>query len=110
MQLGKDFQESKVNKKAIRLVVDANIIFSALVKDSTTRKLIIEAPIYFYTPDILIEEINRNLNVISKKTGLKVSTISPYLTQLKRKRLIEESMRPKRLIDSFVIDLEALEK
>lgn len=47
---------------------------------------------------------------ISEKTGLKVSTISPYLTQLRRKRLIEESMRPKRLIDSFVIDLEALEK
>lgn len=47
---------------------------------------------------------------ISRKTGLKVSTVSPYLTQLRRKRLIEESMRPKRLIDSFVIDLEALEK
>ena len=84
MQLGKDFQESKVNKKAIRLVVDANIIFSALVKDSTTRKLIIEAPIYFYTPDILIEEINRNLNVISKKTGLTSSEIKQILKKLLR--------------------------
>ncbi len=47
---------------------------------------------------------------IAKKTGLKLSTVSPYLTQLKQKRLIEESKRPKRLIDSFVIDLEALQK
>ena len=47
---------------------------------------------------------------ISRKTGLKLSTVSPYLTQLKQKRLIEDARRPKRLIDSFVIDLEALEK
>lgn len=47
---------------------------------------------------------------IAKKTGLNFNTVSPYLTQLKQKRLIEDAKRPKRLIDSFVIDLEALEK
>ncbi|MEK6850293.1 MAG: hypothetical protein AABX85_01825 [Nanoarchaeota archaeon] len=47
---------------------------------------------------------------IAKKTGLNFNTVSPYLTQLKQKKLIEDAKRPKRLIDSFVIDLEALEK
>lgn len=47
---------------------------------------------------------------ISKLTGLKLSTVSTYMTHLKDSRVIEDAKRPKRLIDSFVIDLEALEK
>ena len=47
---------------------------------------------------------------ISKITGLNLSTVSTYMTHLKTNRVIEETKRPKRLIDSFVIDLEALEK
>jgi predicted transcriptional regulator len=47
---------------------------------------------------------------ISKLTGLKLSTVSTYMTHLKDSRVIENAKKPKRLIDSFVIDLEALEK
>lgn len=47
---------------------------------------------------------------ISRKTGLKLSTVSTYLTHLKIKKIIDDDRRPKRLIDSFVIDLEVIEK
>jgi len=46
---------------------------------------------------------------ISKKTGLKLSTVSPYLTQLKNKGLVNDAKKPRKLIDSFVLDLEAIE-
>ena len=46
---------------------------------------------------------------ISKKTGLKLSTVSPYLTQLKNKGLINDAKKPRKLIDSFVLDLEVIE-
>jgi len=47
---------------------------------------------------------------IARKTGLKLSTVSTYMTHLRTNKVIEDVKRPKRLIDSFVIDLEALEK
>ena len=46
---------------------------------------------------------------ISRKTGLNLSTVSTYLAHLRAKKLISSSRRPRRLIDSFVIDLEAIE-
>ena len=46
---------------------------------------------------------------ISRKTKLKLSTVSPYLTYLKNKGFITNSKKPKRLIDSFVLDLEIIE-
>jgi len=46
---------------------------------------------------------------ISRKTGLKLSTVSPYLTHLKNKGLITDTKKPRRLIDSFVLDLEIIE-
>jgi hypothetical protein len=46
---------------------------------------------------------------IARKTGLKLSTVSTYFTRLKNNRLIDNSKRPRRLVDSFVVDLEAIE-
>ncbi|MFH0859857.1 MAG: PIN domain-containing protein [Candidatus Altiarchaeota archaeon] len=59
-----------MKEKPSRLVLDANVFFSALVKDSFTRKLILELPLYFYTPDVLIAEITANLDIISQKNKL----------------------------------------
>jgi hypothetical protein len=46
---------------------------------------------------------------IAKATGLKLSTVSTYLSHLKNKKIVDNAKKPKRLIDSFVIDLEVLE-
>lgn len=54
----------------LRLVVDTNIILSAMIKDSTIRKIIVESGIDFFTPDFTFDEINRHLNYICKKNSL----------------------------------------
>lgn len=46
---------------------------------------------------------------ISRATGLKLSTVSTYLTHLRNDGILENNKKPKRIIDSFVIDLEVLE-
>ncbi|MDI6917654.1 MAG: PIN domain-containing protein [Thermoplasmatales archaeon] len=54
----------------MRLVVDTNIILSAMIKDSTVRKIIVESGIDFFTPDFTFDEINRHLNYVCKKNSL----------------------------------------
>jgi len=54
----------------LKLVVDTNIILSAMIKDSTIRKIIVESGIDFFTPDFTFDEINRHLNYICKKNSL----------------------------------------
>ncbi len=45
---------------------------------------------------------------ISKKSGIKLSTVSTYLTHLKNKGLLDEGKKPKRSVDSIVINLELM--
>ncbi len=54
----------------LKLIIDANIILSALIRDSTTRKIIIGSAIEFYVPDYLIEEIEKYISLVSKKNSL----------------------------------------
>jgi len=46
---------------------------------------------------------------IAKKAGLNKNTVSPYLTQLRNLGFITNDRRPRRLINSLVIDLEGIE-
>jgi predicted nucleic acid-binding protein len=56
--------------RCLRLVIDANIIFAALVRNSSTRKLIIDAPVYYYSPAMIAEEIRDKIAIISRKNSL----------------------------------------
>jgi len=46
---------------------------------------------------------------IAKKSGIKLSTVSTYLTHLKNKGLLAEGRKPKRSVDSIVINLELMD-
>ena len=48
------------------LVIDANILFSALIKNSLTAELLFEPTLKLYAPEFLIEEFMKN----SRKLGL----------------------------------------
>ena len=68
------------------LIADANIIVSALIKNSATRKLIIKSSHSLFTPDFVFEEIDKHIKLISKKNSLSVeenrrilSIISDYI-------------------------------
>jgi len=53
----------------MNLVVDTNPIISALIKDSTTRKIILYPKLDFFTPEYVFVEINNHKDVIMKKSG-----------------------------------------
>ena len=43
----------------MRLVVDANIIFSSLIKDSITRKIILLEDLKLYAPEYVFIELEK---------------------------------------------------
>lgn len=53
----------------IILVIDANILFSALIRDSVTAKLIFEEEVMLYTPEFIVDEFLRYQDLILKKTS-----------------------------------------
>ncbi len=65
----------------MRIVVDTNIIIAALIKDSITRKIIVESGWEFYYPEISIHEIREHKNLILEKSGL---SENEYLELLKK--------------------------
>jgi predicted nucleic acid-binding protein len=45
----------------LELVIDANIVFSALLTDGTTRDLIFDSQLRLYAPEYLFSELNEHL-------------------------------------------------
>lgn len=52
----------------MKIIIDSNILFSALIKNSTTRKLILEHDGYFLFPSFIIEEMEKH----KKRTNEKI--------------------------------------
>ena len=40
----------------MRLIIDANVLFAALIKDSSTAQLLISDKLKFFAPEFLFEE------------------------------------------------------
>ncbi|MEK6957624.1 MAG: PIN domain-containing protein [archaeon] len=53
----------------MKLVVDANVLFAAFIKDSTTRKMILEKQIELFTPYFVLEEIEKYAPYLFMKSG-----------------------------------------
>ncbi|MBS3121862.1 PIN domain-containing protein [Candidatus Woesearchaeota archaeon] len=53
----------------IIIVIDANILFSALIKNSVNAKLIFEEEIILYTPEFIVDEFLKYQEMILKKTS-----------------------------------------
>ena len=54
----------------MKMVVDTNIILSALIKDSTTRKIIVKSEWDFYYPEMSFHEIRKYKELVLKKSNL----------------------------------------
>lgn len=50
------------------LVVDANVLFSAIIISGKTEELMFEPVLHLYTPEFIFEEFQKYKNVILKKT------------------------------------------
>ncbi|MFH1586661.1 MAG: PIN domain-containing protein [Candidatus Diapherotrites archaeon] len=62
--------------------MDANIIFSALIKARDTRSILLFSGSEFYVPEKTIHEFRKHLPTLNKKTGLKEKEISGLLETL----------------------------
>ena len=56
----------------LRLVVDTSIIFAAILRDSTIRRILLSAPIEFYTPEYCFDEIREHIDDICSRNGLPI--------------------------------------
>ncbi|MFA5772780.1 MAG: PIN domain-containing protein [Thermoplasmata archaeon] len=53
----------------MELVIDANILFSALIRDSITAKMLFDDSLNLYTPEFIIEEFAKHEGTILNKTA-----------------------------------------
>lgn len=54
----------------MRLILNTNILISALLKDSTVRRLLLNPSFEFYIPEYSIEEVERHMDLIAERSGL----------------------------------------
>ena len=64
------------------LVVDSNILFASLIKDSTTRKIIVESEWEFYYPEMSFHEIRKYKNLVLEKSGMNEEEYTELLSHL----------------------------
>ncbi len=81
----------------MRLIVDTNIIISALVKDGLARAIMNNNLIEFHAPDYAINEVNKHMDEIIKKSKLDKSKIDLLFSLLMQNVDIvpEEIIKPK---------------
>ena len=65
------------------LIVDANILFAALIKDSTTSELLFHENLHLYAPEFLLEEFSKHKKEILTKTKRTEHQFEEILTTLK---------------------------
>lgn len=66
----------------MKLIIDTNIIFSALLKDGFTRSLLVSDSLDLYIPNYVFQELHKHIPTIIKKTGLPRNNITEMLTLL----------------------------
>lgn len=54
----------------MELVVDSNIVISAMISDSRTREILLNSSYRFYAPEFLRSEIHKYEDLIVEKSGI----------------------------------------
>lgn len=68
----------------MELVLDANVLFSALIKQDTTFRLILHEDIHLYAPEFILIELAKHKTVILEKTGKGAEEFEKVLVILRR--------------------------
>lgn len=68
----------------MRLVVDANVAISAIIRDSVTRRLLFHPALSLYSPAYLFDELEEHKDEIMKKAGLDTLQFKAFTTLLGR--------------------------
>ena len=72
----------------MRVIVDSNIIMSALIRDKKTREILTSPLIEFYTIDFTISEIRKHKELILEKSGLSEEELEVMLALIMENVLV----------------------
>lgn len=67
------------------LVIDANVLFSVLIKSGKTEEIIFEEDLHLFAPEFLFEELEKYQEMILRKTERNPKEFEELLTILKKK-------------------------
>jgi len=81
------------------LVVDTNIIFAGILRDSTTRALLIDSPFILFAPETAVNEIRKHETPIIKRSGLTEAEFETLFTLITGNITIIEKDRYKQHIE-----------
>jgi len=70
------------------LVIDANVLFSALIKDSFTYNLLFSDAFHIFTPEYIFTELEKHKEKILKKTERTTEEFFRLVETLKRRIVI----------------------
>lgn len=72
----------------MNIVIDSNVFFSALIRDSYTRKLILKYDGFLLFPSFIFEEMKKHKKELMKKTKLPEKDFNELLELILRRVLI----------------------
>ena len=72
----------------MNIIIDSNVLFSALIKDSITRRIILEYNGFFLFPSFIFEEMDKHKEILLKKSEMNAKDFNLLLTILLRKVMI----------------------
>ncbi len=67
------------------LVVDANVLFAGLIKRGKTAELLVSPRLKLFAPEFLLEELEDNVGLFSRKTRLTIVEFDAFLGVLMRR-------------------------
>ena len=73
------------------IIVDSNVLFSALIKDSLTRKLILEYDNFFLFPGFIFNEMEKHKEELMKKSRMVPKDFNKLLQLILQKVVIVPS-------------------
>ena len=69
----------------MKLIVDANIVIAALIKNNITRKLLFNENLSLFSVSFLLKELNKHKKVIKEKTNLDEDEFANFKVKLLKK-------------------------
>jgi len=63
----------------LEIILDANVVFAAMIKNGLTRHLILRSGWNFYIPEFIFSEIENHINTVSEKTELSEEELKELL-------------------------------
>jgi predicted nucleic acid-binding protein len=72
----------------LKIVINSNILFSALIKDSITRRIILDYEEQFLFPSYILEEMEKHKNELLTKSKMKQKDFEDLLRLLLQKVII----------------------